>query len=166
MGDPENTQYQEQANVGKTRPIFRVRWIMLAVVPISLAVIPIGFAVLITTLSLRSDWNAVVKAGIVQPALAALIALAVVLSMRLVLGRYSNDRRKGSISASSATIAVKLWALCFALLFGSMILASVVNTWFDGTPAKSDASVKSVETQLEVKTNGSAPAVAKAKVVR
>lgn len=163
MGDSENTPPLRPTKLRRAGPNYRARWIALITLPISIAV-------LIMALSLPSDWNAIAKAGVVQPAVAALIALTIVLSMRLTWGRYSNDRRKGVISASSATIAVKLWALCFALLFGSMILASVVKIWFDRLPAKSDgsanASAKSVETQLEVTTNGSAPAVAKAKVVR
>ncbi len=159
MGDSESPKLEGQAKLRRTGPRYQARWITVAVVPIFLAV-------LIMALTLPSNWDTIAKAGVVQPAVAALIALTIVLSMRLTWGRYSNDRRKGVISASSATIAVKLWALCFALLFGSMILGSVVNIWSGRLSAQSDASVKVVETQLEVSTNGSAPAVAKAKVVR
>lgn len=159
MGNVEDPQPQGQAKLSRTGPSYRARWIAVAVIPIVLAL-------LVMAVSLPSDWHTIANAGVVQPAVAALIALTIVLSMRLTWGRYSNDRRKGVISASSATIAVKLWALCFALIFGSMILGSVVNKWSSGLSAKSDASAKVVETQLEVSTNGYAPAVAKAKVVR
>ncbi|WP_156167281.1 hypothetical protein [Sphingomonas sp. Ag1] len=159
MSNPSDPLPREKARLRRTGRNYRARWITVAAIPFALAV-------LIMVLTLPSDWDTIAKAGLVQPAVAALIALAIVLSMRLTWGRYSNDRRKGVISASSATIAVKLWALCFALLFGSMMLGSVVNKW-TGTPSgKSEAPPKAVETQLEVSTNGSAPAVAKAKVIR
>jgi hypothetical protein len=66
------------------------------------------------------------RLGLVQPGLAALVALTVVASLRPKWGRFANATRKGARSASSATIAVRLWMLCFALLFGAMLLSALV----------------------------------------
>lgn len=66
------------------------------------------------------------RLGLVQPGLAALVALTVVVGFRPSSGRFANGTRKGTSSASSATIAVRLWMLCFALLFGAMLLSALV----------------------------------------
>lgn len=76
---------------------------------------------------LQQRFDAVVKLGLVQTLALALLALAIVSGTRLTLGRYVGERRKGGSSASSATIAVRLWALCFALLAGATLLFAAVE---------------------------------------
>jgi hypothetical protein len=140
------------------RWFFRSWWLMTATAP--------AIVIMLVAQAEPHRIAELAKQGLVQPTIAALIAASVVLSMRMTWGRYSNDRRRGNISASSATIAVRLWAICFALLMGSMLIASVVARLPDNMFAGTDSHVKAVETQLEVSTNQSAPIVGRAKVSR
>lgn len=140
------------------RWFFRSWWLITATAPVTVIMLVVNVQ--------PQRLAELAKQGLVQPTIAALIAMSVVLSMRMTWGRYANDRRKGNISASSATIAVRLWAICFALLMGSMLVASVVARLPDDLLARTDAQAKAAEIQLEVSTNQSAPAVAKAKVIR
>lgn len=79
-------------------------------------------------LSINSGLGRLVELGLFQPMLAALLALVIVLGIWLAKGRYVDEQRKGVRSASSSTIAVRLWALCFVLLFGAMMLAALVTS--------------------------------------
>jgi hypothetical protein len=153
---PENSGTAQQGDSFQRHPIL---WTLVALSP-ALA------AVIILLWSLPPDWEIIAKTGFVQPAVAALLAFSIVLVIRLTWGGFSNETRKGTISASSATIAVKLWAVCFALLFGSMLLSSLASKWPEGFRQQDVPAAKPVETQLEVSTNQSAPVVAKAKVTR
>jgi chromate transport protein ChrA len=142
----------------KARWFHRGRWLILAAAPL-----------LTVTIAARASADRLKQfgdLGLVQPSISALTALVVVLSMRLTWGRFATMGRKGRTSASSAVIAVQLWALCFALLFGSMLLSSAVSRWSGTFAAKNDPFPKSVETELQVTANQSAPAEVKTKVIR
>lgn len=101
------------------RWLYRAWWVAIAFAP---AILTVGFL----ALGWRPPWDEVVKLGLLQPAIAAFFALTLVLSARVAFGRFVNDRRKGVNSASSAAIAVRLWAICFALLVVAMLLSSLV----------------------------------------
>lgn len=90
-----------------------------ALMPLGLFLLTIVLGGLLCLVPLSS----LVELGLIQPMAAALMALAIVTGVRLTKGRFIDGRRKGTMSASSATIAVKLWAVCFAL-FMAAILAS------------------------------------------
>jgi lysylphosphatidylglycerol synthetase-like protein (DUF2156 family) len=79
-------------------------------------------------LSLNRGLGRLVELGLLQPMLAALLALMIVLGIWLAKGRYVDEQRKGVRSASSSTIAIRLWALCFVLLFSAMMLAALVTS--------------------------------------
>lgn len=140
----------------------RATWMYLALVFGSFAI-----AMVLTTITLwfalSAGFDQIVKLGLLQPIVAALLALTIVMAMRLVKGRFVAERRKGSTSASSATIAVRLWALCFALLAAAMLLFELVAQlpMLVGTQRAKLATT--VETEVEVKSS-SAPAIAKIKV--
>lgn len=132
--------------------IYRARWLLVALAPIA-----VGAAIL--SVALPSDWDDFLRLGLLQPAVAALLALTVILSTRLLLGRYSNDRRKGVSSASSATIAVRLWAICFALLLGGILLSAVIARLPDDLLTRSDGSPNQMEAHVELNGANGAPAV-------
>lgn len=115
--------------------------------------------------ALKQGIERFIKLGLLQPLIAALLAFAIVVGARLTRGRYVNERRKGATSASSATIAVRLWAICFALLAGTMLLFAILAQSPEGL-FKRTGLPKSVETQIEVKSAGAAPAVTSVKVTQ
>jgi hypothetical protein len=139
--------------------------LLLYLARLVLIVVPAALTAWLTLRFSASD-HAIAEAGLLQPVIAAFIAFAIVLTARLTLGRFSNDSRKGTVSASSATIAVRLWALCFALLFGAILMSSAVSKWDGSLAAQNGAAPKHLETELEVSANKSAPAVATAKVTQ
>jgi hypothetical protein len=140
----------------------RANWTYLTLVFGSFA---IAMVLLTTTLwfSLSAGFDQVVSLGLLQPIVAALLALTVVMAMRLVKGRFVGERRKGSTSASSATIAVRLWAMCFALLAGAMLLFELLAQLPTLAGTQPGKLATTVETEVEV-TSSSAPATAKIKV--
>lgn len=102
-------------------PNSRPRWTLVA-----LGVAAFALAVSLTAvplyLTIARGFDQLVSLGLLQPIVAAFLALAIVLGIRVTAGRYVGERRKGGSSASSATIALRLWALCFSLLTGAMLL--------------------------------------------
>jgi len=122
----------------------------------TLSIVSIGalvLAILLTAVPLlTSVWRGfdqLVALGVLQPILAAFLSLAIVLGIRLAGGRYVGERRKGGTSASSAAIAVRLWALCFSLLAGAMLLFAAVQhvpEWLQHAPAS-----RSINAEVEVK---------------
>lgn len=109
--------------------IARGRWpkgrVRLAYSVLSLTILLLteGLIVLI----IRDADEQLVKFGLLQPLFAALIALAVVMGAWVAKGNFTNEQRKGVRSASSSTIAVRLWALCFVLLVGAMQLSAFLS---------------------------------------
>ena len=114
----EPAQKRGLASSKQARTAIRVRFWMSAAAPLVLVII----------LAWAPDKQLVTyqRLGLIQPGLAALVALIVVVGLRPGSGRFANGTRKGARSASSATIAVRLWMLCFALLFGAMLLSGLV----------------------------------------
>lgn len=143
----------------KGSQIYRARWIVVAVAPLLSAAILVAVAV-------PFKLEEFSKQGLLQPAVAAFLALSIVLSMRLTWGRYSNERRKGVLSASSASIAVRLWAMCFSVIFGAMLLSALATHLPDRLGAPAPHEPKSVETHIEVKPAGAPPAVTSVKVTQ
>lgn len=92
----------------------------------------LGSAMLLVALSVAitafAGLERFTELGLLQPMLAGLLSLAFVMGIWIAKGRFVNERRKGVSSASSSAIAVRLWAICFALLFTSMMVSAVVNT--------------------------------------
>lgn len=134
----------------KARWTFRAIWLIVSVGPI-LTIVLIANA----STDRLDDFG---KLGLVQPSVAALIALAVVMSMRLTWGRFANQRRKGVSSASSSAIAVRLWAVCFALLVGAMLLSALVTRLPTDLLRRADHPSKTFVKRIEVKPAGAASA--------
>lgn len=66
--------------------------------------------------------------GLLQPLCAAIIASAITIGTWMAKGGFANEQRKGVRSASSSTIAIKLWALCFTLFISAMLASSFLAT--------------------------------------
>jgi len=153
-----NGQTQGLKRSRKARWIYRIQWLVLVSAPV-VAIILVAHA----SAARLADFE---KLGLVQPAVAALLSLAVILGMRLTWGRFADRARKGMSSASSAAIAVKLWMGCFTVLMAAMLLSTFVARLADKLTPQSDESRKSIETQIEVKAGAAAPAVTAVKVTR
>jgi hypothetical protein len=141
------------------RRLFLAWWVVIAAAP---AILIAGF--------LGFGWHPrlddFIRLGLLQPAIAAFFALALVLSVRVMLGRFVNDRRKGVNSASSAAIAVRLWAICFVLLVGAMLLSSLVARLPDGLLTEA-LPPKAAETETRSQAenrSAAAPSTVKASV--
>lgn len=142
----------------KARQFHRLRWAIFVLAPVTLVIL-IAWAP-------HDRLAHFGRLGLAAPAVAALLALVVVASMRLTWGRFSNERRKGVISASSAVIGVKLWGLCFALILGGILLSAVVARLPDSLKSLAGERPKAIETQIELSSNQAAPAQASVKVTR
>lgn len=147
--EPKKSGFRRTAN---GRRAFRARWLVVALSPILVAAVLLLWALPRETVEPS-------KLGLVQPVIAALLALTVVLSMRLTWGRFTNQRRKGVSSASSAAIAVRLWAICFALLFAAILLSALLARLPNPLFTRAESATKAVEAHVEVNSNGVAPAV-------
>jgi chromate transport protein ChrA len=110
----------------------------------TICVAAFGLAVVIAVVPLWQTQAQIISQfialGLLQPIIAAFLAAAIVMGFRCTNGLYFNERRKDARSASNAVIAVRLWAICFVLLFFAMLLSSVAlrspgNPW-NFTPAK------------------------------
>jgi hypothetical protein len=106
------------------------------------------------------------RLGLLQPLVAALLAFSVVVAMRGITGAFVGASPKGATSASSATIAVQLWAICFSLLVGAMLLTAVISRSPTSPSDGTNQRAKALETRLEVSSNEAAPAVATVKVTQ
>jgi hypothetical protein len=108
-----------------------------------------------------------VELGLFQPIVAALLALAIVMGIWVAKGRYTNERRKGVSSASSSTIAVRLWAICFALLLGAMLLSAFLARLPPDVFTPAAGAMKPVEARGELRSSDKGPAAsASVKVTR
>ncbi|MCC5611621.1 hypothetical protein LC612_34040 [Nostoc sp. CHAB 5834] len=87
--------------------------------------------VLIVIILLAVSCDFTVKAEMMLPFIASILALAIVAGARVVNGSFSNDTRKGAVSASGATIAVRLWAICFSLLLIGFLASSFMTKSLD-----------------------------------
>lgn len=146
----------EQANRGNLRPSPRAKWTLIAL-SVGALVLAIVLTVVPLVITVSRAFDQLITLGLLQPMVAAFLALTIILGIRIVGGRYVGERRKGGTSASSAAIAVRLWALCFSLLAGSMLLFAALQRppqWLE--PAHGDR--KKVETVVEV--NGAAGSAA------
>jgi len=142
----------------KARRFYRFWWLTLALAPV--------VAVILIARASGDRLKQFDQLGLTVPAVAALLSLVIVLSMRLTWGRFSNERRKGVMSASSAVIGVRLWAFCFALLLGGMLLSAIVARLPDSLSSQFEESPKSIETQIELSSNQTTPTEATVKVTR
>ena len=136
-----------QSDKGNLRPNPRAKWTFTALsvgafaLAIALTAVPLGIAV-------SREFDQLIALGLLQPLVAAFLSLAIVLGVRVAGGRYVGERRKGGTSASSAAIAVRLWALCFSLLAGAMLLFVAVQQvprWLEAAPG----ARKKVEVEVD-----------------
>jgi hypothetical protein len=144
---PESTGLKPST---KARWFYRAWWLVVALAPL--------LAIVLAARAPSDQLDAFLKLGLLQPAVAALLSLTIVLSMRLTWGRFVNERRKGVGSASSAAIAVRLWAICFVLLVGAMLLSALVARLPDNLLMRAGNAQKAVKARVEVKAGEAAPA--------
>lgn len=124
-----------------------------------LTAIPLWFAA-------SKSYNSFASLGLLQPTIAALLALVIVSGIPPVRGRYVDGRRKGETSPSSATMAVRLWLLCFIALMVAIVISALLHR-LPKTFALEGSPPKPAATTLEISTGGtSAKATATAKVDR
>lgn len=153
----------DEAKKKNLRPSPRAEWqlIALSIGALLLALVMTAVPLFVT---LSRGFDQLISLGLLQPMVAAFLSLAIVFGVRIVAGRYVGERRKGGTSASSAAIAVRLWALCFSLLAGAMALFVAVQRapeWLDS--ARRDG--KKVETTVEMNSAAGSTAT-KIKIVQ
>jgi membrane protease YdiL (CAAX protease family) len=132
--------------------LYRGWWLVIGI-----AVLTVAASLVVLGLTLK--FEAFLQLGLLQPAIAAIGAFATVLSLRLLGGPFRNERRKGGVSASSTAIAVRLWAMSFALLVGAMLLSGLVARLPDKFQAQAGTPLKVVEERSEVKSAAGASTI-------
>lgn len=124
--------------------LYRGWWLVIGLLLLSVTSI-----IVVLRLALGSE--AFLKLGLLHPAVAAVVAYVIVLAMRLAGGPFANDRRKGVTSASSTAIAVRLWAMCFSLIVGAMLLWALVARLPNEFASRADAAPQVIEERSEIK---------------
>lgn len=113
------------------RAILRL-WVCL--VPVAMLIFPTIIVIII----LQFSTEAMLESGLIQPLVAAIFALLIVSSARATKGSFSNDRRKGALSASGGVIAVRLWAICFVIfligILASAVIVKGIKNWTSDIP--------------------------------